>query len=408
MSYSPTSLATFNNNCPAALKYYAAAREEQKENVEFASGPFAEFGIVFHACIHTCALAIKKGQTSTEAHKAMEAVALAMAAGGKCVSENAHAALEQADAFMEWWEFPLEFDYEHGVAFNAAWEKVEWEDPSRRLRLIFDAVGVIKVEMEDHSELKIAVGQDYKTGWGASREDLDSIQMDAYLAAMEMLFGEKVDGLRIEIVSTRHHRAWGRTFIFSDDKDRAELNRRRARLEFTMKGADLSNGQPRIGLGCLLCRYTEQCQAFKEHAENSMLGLAKGDLQKLALQYIVLKRTYEDAEEILKAATKAGGPLVCEDGAIGYYPSERGKLKDAMAPLAVWLKTGQLEGLDPIHLESLRAFMEIMDPGKTQFDNVAKKCAKQLGFRSQAAGAAELGKEFIETETSMRFGIQKK
>jgi len=407
MSYSPTSLATFSGNCPAALKFYAE-QKERDEDVEFASGPFAEFGICFHACIHACALALKKGKTSSEAHKEMEAVALAMAAGGKCIAENAHAALEHADAFMEWWEFPPEFDYEHGVAFNVAWEKAGWDDPSRRLRLIFDAVGAIKVEMEDHSELKIAVGQDYKTGWGASRENLESIQMDAYLTALEILFGEQVDGLRIEIVSTRHHRAWGKTYIFSDDKDRAELNRRRARLEFTMKAADLSNGQPRIGFGCLLCRYTEDCLAFKAYTEHTMLGLAKGDLPKLALQYVVLKRNFEDAEEILKAATKASGPLQCEDGSIGYYPSERGTLKDSMAPLAVWLKTGQLEGLEQIHMESLRAFMEIMDPGKTQFDNVAKKCAKQLGFRSQSAGAAELGKEFIEVETSMRFGLQKK
>lgn len=398
-SYSPTSLTVFQRNCPHALDLYFQKRMEHEYEVE---GPeAAEIGIVFHACLHAAGLA------SAKREDLLAAVNETAAAYASRISpDRAFQGRELAREFVEWWQFPVGYQFEHGLAFDPKWNPVDWDSPQRRLRMILDAIGTEEIEHQYYGPLRYVVGQDYKTGWGASPHELDSVQMDGYATALRKLYGEEVDAIRLMIVAVRYRKVYIRDYILQDEEDSAALDRRAERLVFAIRAAHKSDGHARIGLGCMRCNFTEECETFRARAAE--LREHPLDLhappESLARDYAVLKSRTKELDEHLRVATNVK-PIELDGQVLGWHPKEKTELKDPGALIAVWEQAHGAK-LTEDGKGHVRAMLLAADPGSTHLQNVIKKCSKKLGYKNQKLALEEVLPKHTDIKDTMEFGFR--
>lgn len=402
--WSATSLSTFDRNCPQALEFYMQRKHDAQAMIEKeyeVEGPeMAEIGISFHACIHAAADARKKDQSPWDA---IEATAVALST--KMHPGRARAGADMAIDFAKWWEFP-NLDFEHGVAFDPHWRQVEWDNPARRVRLIFDACGVETVEDENYGEIKIARGQDYKTGWGVTKDEIDSIQMDLYATALRKMYPE-VDGIKLEIIATRFTRVYSKLFIFGEEEHDAELRKRKANVEYWMNAGDASDGKPRLGPGCLRCNYTNRCEVFQDRAKSvlAMKDLARNP-EEVARDYAVVTARAKEMETFLETAA-AIKPIELDGRELGYHASEKREVKDYTAPLKIWMQANGMTLTEDIE-SVLNGLFAVMEPGVTQVDKVIKKTASTFGYKTQKAAIEGEGGKHYNTLKSLTWGWKKR
>ncbi len=404
-SYSPTSLRVFTENCPAALEHYLNQKKESllAQHEWEVEGPYmAEVGIAFHAIVHQAGLQRSKGLSP---HAAMEAMALTLTK--RIAPDRVNLAYEMAKEFVIYHEFPEGFSFEHGVAFDAQWQPVAWDSDQRKLRLIFDAVGCMQIE-EDRGELMLAVAQDYKTGWAVKADELESIQMDAYLTVLPLIFPE-ADALRIQIIATRFNQTYEKTFLLCDDEDVAELQKRKNRLKFYLKSADLSDGTARVGSGCINCNWSTQCKAFSERLAQIVSNSPSENTSpvELARDLAVVESRMKELEVILKEHAKNSGLIRVDQKTLGFNVGEERRLMDAAKILEVFLRANPSIKLDDGQRAAMRGLIISMDPGVTTFDDVVKACAKQLGYKTKKEALEEESKGVIKTQQSPRWGWRK-
>jgi hypothetical protein len=415
---SPTQISKFINNCPFALKQYREAKllresvkigDERLEGESLAEleieGPeAAERGIVFHSCAHAAALAEKKDQPR-ESAIAATALALTRKFNPQRVAEGA----DQAREFIFWFEFAKEFDYEFGVAFGEKWNRLDWNDPSYMLRLIMDAQGVMQIDDPQYGEVAMAIGQDYKSGWGASEEELDSVQALAYTTALNLMYGDKIEAIRMEIIATRFNRTFARTWFLSNEEDVADLYKRKQRLEFYLKAIDISDFKPRLGLGCATCSYTGACAAFQERIQRQkalfVLGSADivTDPAEAAKDMVICKTRAKELEVALKEITK-GKQLEVNGSVLGYHPKKKRTVKDEAAVVELWFKAaGNIESVEDAK-GVFRGLIKTVGVGVTAMDAIIRKVAPQLGYATKKQALEELSKELCEERMDPQFG----
>lgn len=398
--YSPTAISVFSNNCPYAFACYKKRKEEQEYEVE--CGDMAAVGIAFHAMMHQAAQA---DQRNIDKINAIEASSIVLAQ--KFKPELVFEAKEMVNRFINWWKIPAGFNFEHGVAFDKSWKKTEWDSPTRRLRLIFDTVGVAHIETEA-CDLLVAVGQDYKTGWGCTDDELNSIQMDAYISAMYYLFRDEVDALQIEIISTRHNQTYSKMYLLNNEEDVREIKKRISRLEFKMDAIDASNYQPIVGLGCILCSEKNTCKSFAEYSKDvhSEHPLKMESKEQAVAYYSVMKAAIKEYESYLRSIVDMHGPIKGNGQVLDYNETTSRKVKDTFALLEIFLKAYPDIKLDYNTEQILRSFMALIKPSATQFDAVVSGVAKQLGYKTKTAAKDELGEKHLVNEIALRFGLK--
>jgi hypothetical protein len=388
---SPTQINVFSGNCPYALKLYREHRYDDRGDAE---GPAAaESGIVAHACLHQAALAEKAGRPRNEA---VEAIALALTK--KYSAELVRAAADHALEFMFDWTFPKSFDYEHGVAFDAAWKKVDWDSPERRIRLIFDVVGVTDAQDEVYGELKVAVAEDYKTGFGVSEDDLDGPQCLAFTTALQRMFPE-ADAYEVRLIGTRFHKIFKRRWVKEDEDQAADLRRRENTLEFYMKACEQSDFKPRCGYGCTRCRFPSVCETFQKHVEAAQAQAVIADVNQAAADFGVLEAKMSVLESYLKAKAKEQ-PIELNGYVLGYHASNGTEIKDAALLGEDFAKL--MDG-DAKTIQMARSFATASKLGITSIKAVLESAAKKMGYPSKKACVeAELPK-YVETTVKTTF-----
>lgn len=401
-SYSPTSLRVFIDNCPAALEHYLNQKKESllAEHEWEIEGPFmAEVGIAFHALVHQAGLQRSKGLPP---HAAMEAMALTLTK--KIAPDRVEIAYGMAKEFVMYHEFPEGFSFEHGVAYDQYWDPVAWDSDDRKIRLIFDGVGCMQIEDDVHGEMKVAVAQDYKTGWAVKEDELNSIQMDAYCTILPLLFPD-ADAIRIEIIATRFSRTYSRLYILGDEEDLLELRKRKDRLRFYMRAADISDGTARVGAGCINCNWSSQCKAFKERLAQVTQDSPseQRDPAELARDLAVVETRTRELEVILKEHAKNTGLIRVDNNTLGFNHAEERKMNDVTKILDVFLRANPSMEITENQKAALRGFIIAMDPGVTKFDDVVKACAKQLGYKTKKAALEEESKGVITKQLAPKW-----
>lgn len=404
-SYSPTALSTFINNCPAALEFYRANKQSDVlANAEYdIEGPdAAEIGIAFHACMHAAALARKEERG---AFPAIEATALALSK--KMDPIRANKGRDLAYRAVEWVKFPEgDFKFEFGASFDKDWLVVGWEAPHRRMRLIFDTVGLEYSEDENYGQITTAVGQDYKTGFGARESELDSIQFDAYLAAMKEMY-PNADAYRIECIAIRYHRVYTKTYSVNDEEDLTEMQSRIRRLKYFMRSADESDGKPRVGTGCLTCNFTKECRAFADRINNlreTNVDNTKSP-EELARDFAALQARTSEILEILKIYAKSE-MIKVDNQTLGFQVAEERSLKSPSSILDIFLRAKKVTFTDE-QLAAIKVLLEIINPGVMAYDSIVKKSAKALGYKTQKAALEAEGKRDITTACFPKWGWKK-
>ncbi|MCW8129268.1 MAG: PD-(D/E)XK nuclease family protein [Planctomycetota bacterium] len=379
--YSPTQLNIFLDNCPGALAFYRAEKAEQKVDLEADGAKARDVGIAFHVCCHQAALAAKEGKPRIPA---VEATALVMAQ--KMPADWAREAADLALEFLMRWEFIETMQYEHGMAFDEKWREVEWESEQRRLRLVFDIVGILQHQDEVYGDLNVATAMDYKSGWGASSDDLDSPQGLAYSTVLYHLYEAEVDAIEVQILAVRKNRTFKKRWMLDSEEDVADLHRREARLQFYMKTADVTELKPRVGFGCSQCSYTAQCALFQERLKNARDSRLIEEPEEAAKDLVVLERRVDELKEALKAMCKSRGPVVIDGMALGFHETTERKLNDAGKLVDLWFDS--VEGVkdDPERaIAACRGLFKAMKPGVTMATEMVRTMAASLGFPTKKA-----------------------
>lgn len=390
IQWSPTSLNVYGRNCPYAVKLYQQQRDGEYE-VEGAKA--ACVGIAQHAMLHAAGAARQKDEPAFGPVEAT-AIALAQVMNPAYVWEAKDAALE----FIRDWEFPKCMKFEHGVAFDPQWVPVEWDSPARRLRMIFDAVGVSTYDHEVYGRMTVAWCQDYKTGWHVTAHELDSVQMDCAACALRSLYPD-VDGIRLDIVATRFNRVHTKILALSEEEDAAEFRMRKQRVKLIMDAGDQSEFKARTGFGCLRCNYCALCPAFSDAASNVKTHALspRADTKEIAHFYAIAKALGGEAEEALRVRTEGSATFI-DNGRLGFSPTTKRAVKDGKCLCEIWERaTGQKLTDDARNF--VRGLLGSMKIGMTQFDSAVGAAAEQLGYETKrAAIAAESVKYCCEVQ----------
>ena len=393
---SPTQINVFSDCCPYSLKLY---REHRHDDSGDAEGPAAaEFGIVAHACLHQAALAEKAGLPRNEA---VEAIALALTK--KYPTKLVRAAADHALEFMFDWTFPKSFDYEHGVAFDAGWKQVAWDSGDRRIRLILDCVGVLDAADDVYGELKVAVAEDYKTGFGVCEEDLAGPQCLAYTTALQRMFPD-ADAYEVRLIGTRFHKIFKRRWVKEDEDQAADLRRREMTLDFYMRACEQSEFKPRVGYGCTRCRFTSSCESFKTHVEAAQARSVIADVTQAATDFGVLEARTTVLESYLKAKAKEQ-PIELNGYVLGYHEGNGTEIKDAALLGEDFAKL--MDG-DAKAIQVARSFATAGELGVTSIKAILGASAKKLGYKSKKACVDGELPKYVESTVTTRFCWKKK
>mgnify|MGYP001575058448 CR=1 FL=1 len=386
--WSPTALNVFTRNCPYAVTLYRASREREYE----VEGPeAAAIGIAAHACLHAAGA---KRKANEEPWGAIESTALTLTQS--MAPEHVWAGKQLAEEFTKWWEFPRWAEYEHGVAFDPQWRKVEWDSPARHVRLICDVVGTTKLDDPDFGELQVGWAQDYKTGWHVTADELDSIQCDVIFTALKAMYPE-ADAYSVDIIGVRVGRVFTKLLVQSEEEHEAELRQRRQRVKFWMDAGDMSDGKARVGMGCLRCNYRAQCEAFGAAAAGVKFHALspKAAPEEIARFWAVASALSGACEDALKTLTE-GRPVAVDGGVVGYSPTTKRTLKNAACFLELWERATK-QTLDDEARDFVRGLLLAMKPGVTQMDNAVSAAATQLGYTAKSkAKEAESARYCVE------------
>lgn len=399
--YSPSALSVFKNACPLALKFY---RDRKQDRCEFdASGPVAaEIGIAAHACLNVAGRANKDGRLTSSA---MEAEYVAQTR--VMTPALARIGYGLAKDFVLEWQFPEWAEFEYGVAFDEKWKRVAWDSSESRFRLIYDAVGLVETSDEEAGTIKLAVSQDYKTGWAVGEHTLNDIQMSAQAVGLRKLYPD-ADAIEVQVVGLRYHETWKRRWLMDKDEDKADLFRREKEIELEMQAADLSDGKPRIGLGCAMCQWATSCEAFAQAAQLGPLGLVEGaDPVVVANTYIAVLAREAQLSAWLRKAVEGVDAIKVKGGSVGFHPSQK---RVVMAPkelVNLWFRASG----EPKDVEDCQAiFRGLLEAGGISVTGAAaviKKAAKRLGYKSQKDAMAAESPKIFATKRVCQFGVAK-
>ena len=413
--YRPTSLRIYSEACPAALKFFIEQQEgghahghERMDSYkvperEIEGNEAAEVGIAFHAVVHSAAEAQKAGRSVLPV---MEATALVLC--NKMDAARASAGHDMAMSFVQNWKFDPRLDYEYGLAFNGKWKAAKWEDEDVRLRMVLDVFGIVE-EGDENGTSKVAISEDYKTGWGANATIVDSIQMKCHSSALLSLYEREVDFIEVRVHATRFKKIFTKRWDLNLPGDLEDLRKRREDVEFMMNAADRSDFQPRIGVGCINCDFSGKCTAFQkrltEMKSGDVVNIA-ADPEAAAKDYAIVlsecKRLAAGLREATKNRSIAFGEMI-----LGYHAEQKRRVNDPTQLVEFWFeKAGKCA--TPEEAKSMaRALMRAMSPGVTQLDNMIKKIARHLGYKSQAAAIEELSPRFATVEEQAKFKWKK-
>ncbi len=380
-----------------------------RAELEVEGNEAAEIGIAFHAAMHMAAESFKSKKPERSMLGAIEATALALS--NRMDPLRARAGADMAINFLEaGWQFDDRLNYEHGLAFTKDWRGTGWDDADVRLRMVADVYGKIEEE-DDSGKFFVALSEDYKTGWGAAANILDSIQLKCHSSALWALHGKDCAYIEIRVNATRFRKVFSKRWSLDNPDDVEDLKKRQKDVEFFMNAADASDLKPRIGSGCILCDFSAKCPAFQER----LAAIKSGDVVNIASDPIAAARDFaiitsehKRLQAGLKEATKAG-TIELGDKVLGFHISQARRLKDPTLLVEYWYSkaNGSMNSAEDAK-RTARGLIKALGPGITQLDNMIKVIARAVGYKSQKAAIEALSPDFADTEERATFKWAKK
>jgi hypothetical protein len=389
--YRPTTLRLASAHCPRAIDFYEQKRPRFHE--------VFQTGIAAHECLAAvAALAIKlqRQPTVDEAVATCEAVAVELITNGRSFEGEreppmpAEQAFEGRDlavkhALEPATTWPVKDCWpERGLAFDAAWRPVEYNDPRRRFRLIFDLLAIIEDEGEDYVG-RLALVREYKTAWTTDEGELDTVQTRAQAVGAALVLPD-IDGVRREVVNLRTGQIF-RDDIWLESGGRDVLAGWRSDLSVCMDALDKmagKDGRPaRPGAGCMSCAWSISCDAAHVFASNE---------QEMALE---LARLEGRRAELIKALKVAAGEhqIAVPGGFVGYHKTEESQAT-ASAAMQMWAEWSQNNG-------DMAGFLAALKPSVGTLKALAKKL-----HRKDTAEQERCLREWTQVKTGREFGVK--
>lgn len=404
-SQSPSSLYVYENNCPKALEYYIESRatRDEVEELHAEIGEAAFEGIIFHACMHSAGLAIKDGK---DGHSAIQVTADSML--NKYPAECCYRARNMAELYLEENLFDFqnakEIYFEHGIAYDRYFRRCKWDSENLIYRMVLDRCGLREDVDEQGLPVTVAFGLDYKTGWGANVDELDSIQMKSYVLALHEMYGDKADAIEICVDGVRFGSRWTKRYYLVDEMDKIEADIQY--VKYMIASADNSSYPAIPGPRCANCDNKKRCDAFNAEINKEFAKLIDVPDVELMRHYMALKQRVSEVEEILKQRCRQH-PIVADNHVLGFHPHPRGILSDAHDLFDLYCKALGAEPKEKAK-QFVYEFLDSLGLSKTHFDNLVGAYAKGLGFRTKRAAKEELGSEMLDQTIQMRFECKHK
>lgn len=388
--YRPTTLRLASQHCPRAIDYYEGHRARFHE--------VFQAGIAAHECLASVGSWTAKHGTAPDAGTIVqlcEETTRQLITTGRAFdgqpeppmrAEDAYDGRDLAIAYASddetvW--LTKDVWIERGLAFDARWRPVSYNDPARRFRLIPDCMALIDDGGEDYTG-RLALVRDYKSAWSTDASELDTVQMKAQALAAFLLHGAEIDGVRREVINLRT----GQRFhddVWLESGGREQIEGWRADVTAYMDALDTMRGtnglRPlRPGAGCLTCPWSVNCEA-----PHPMASEAPAMAQRLA--------QIEGERAALVAALKdaaAIAPLPIDGGAVGWQRTQKQEAKAGAAfqMFAEW----QSQGGD------INGFLAALKPGMTSLQAVAKKLHAEQTERDRCLA------EWSQTKPGREFG----
>lgn len=338
--YRPTTLRLASAHCPRAIDFYETKRPRFYE--------VFQVGIAAHEClaaVATKAMWLKRQPTVDEVAATCQEIAVALISRGRSFEGEAEPPMPAEEAFAgrdlaikyaldpatTW---PVKDVWpERGLAFDAAWRPVAYNDPRRRFRLIPDLMAIIEDAGEDYVG-RLGLVREYKSAWTTDESELDTIQTRGQAVAAALVLPD-IDGIRREVVNLRTGQ------IFSDDTwfeqgGRQVLAGWRADLTAYMDALDKMQGQSgrpaRPGAGCMSCAWSISCEAAHPFASSE---------EGMAVRLAKLEGERAELIKALKAAC-AEKPVMVAGGSCGWHadPHKEPTASASMQMWAEWIQRG--------------------------------------------------------------------
>lgn len=390
MTQRPTTLRLFSGRCPWAVELYEQGAPMDRR--VFWAGTAA------HDVLHALGLYPDddpRGVAQTVCERLISGGRTGLDAEPPLCERSVFRGRDIALAYVA--EHPLSYrspHYEVGLAFDYAWNPVDYDDTdAASFRSRLDVVHLVTADTE-WGPVGGICATDYKTSWQADADDLDSIQMRAQAVGLWLqrrrFVSHELQFVRREIVNLRTGRSYSADIYPHEDDT---LERWQRDIMTAVKAASQRPRVPSPGPGCLGCDYVAAC----EHNR----GAVTGDVDTESPES--LARAWAAAEARSKALAKlvreaaSEEPIPVDGRLVGFQPTTRATLDEDNA-LELWRRWAGKKEVTP---GLVRGFIAAAGLGATQARGVLKSLYPDRDKR--AAAEAEL----LTQVGSSRFGAWK-
>ncbi len=385
--YSSTLAGMFSGNCPAALGHY--------ENKTPCDTDFYQTGIAAHAVLEV--VAQKKASDPDSQKNIGDAVARELITTGRSFGGepeppiNPMHAIEGRDLALRWlsWnEIPEGAIAEGGFGITSEGKACAWSADDCRYSAILDLLYFETMGDEEYG-LKVVAVRDYKSAWPTNDDDLDTLQRRGQAVVAYRKYGDKVQGIKLEVVNLRTGATFDRVIILDDDGI-ALLEQWEKDCLMICKAMDATR-EPRPGAGCLSCKYTLGCEScltyYKDSGENA------------AISFATIHAVNKQLGEVMRARSK-DHKFHMNAGYVGYREMQKKVLKkDAIKLIAEHWCSCENEEISAF----VRGLLRAGDITPTIVTNIIDV----LYPNKKDASRLELIDQCIGTVIDKRFGVHK-
>jgi hypothetical protein len=248
------------------------------------------------------------------------------------------------------------------------------------------------------------VVRDYKTGWNAGPEMLDSLQLRSQAVAVWMASerlhpsdwpGVKTterwhrpDFIRREVVGIRLRDSWHED-TWLDAEGLHLLKRWRQDIEDTVAALETGAREPRVSRKCISCPFSRKCEAWLQHAPAD-------DPADVAETYILATAMAKRLEEVVREATDET-PIAINDTVVGTVgrPSTKVDVEAAAKAIVGEWFDGQM--VDAGTASAMVGMVKALKPGVTQLKAFAKVAFNGEDKKTKRA-------RFVERVTYQKMG----
>lgn len=391
MPQRPTTLKLLARHCPMAVQHYEDGTTYDRR--VFAVGTAA----------HEFLYALARGED-------VEGVALALASGGRSgVDSEPPLPIDDIMAgkeiALDWYDHTEGFlgthraKYEIGLAADADWNPVRYDDPSAVIRARLDVLDIIEIEEEEFGGIGL-MPDDYKTAWPTDESELQTVQVKAQ-AVLSAISWKRIgldappDFIRRQVTNLRTKQVFSED-LWLDAEGLAKIEEWKRDIMVAVRAAEV---RPRVaspGVNCLGCGYVTRCKEAQ--------AFLADDSATVAARLAVLEATVAENRSTVRAATKAG-PIAVPGGWVGYRTKTIRRLREG-AEASLW--GDWMYGDDPDRKERAvdgmaRGLLRAMKPGVGAVEAVAKVLFAGRDRETMAARRAWVD-GLVETYTSKEFG----